>query len=171
MHPDELLAEITRAFQDAPHPAEALSDLAWPDLPDDFLREQLPTLAFLNPVGFRYYLPAFLCFALREPVAQRTELLLMLLKLPTELSGPAVTELLSYIKAASPPPVSVSSLMQQQLNQTNQSLNQFIARASQLTPPQAKAIYHFLSYLRDAGSAAHQQEAAVAIERYWFQFA
>jgi hypothetical protein len=160
MHPDELLAEITRAFQDAPHPAEALSDLAWPDLPDDFLREQLPTLAFLNPVGFRYYLPAFLCFALREPVAQRTELLLMLLKLPTELSGPAVTELLSYIKAASPPPVSVSSLMQQ-LNQTNQSLNQFIARA----------IYHFLSYLRDAGSAAHQQEAAVAIERYWFQFA
>ncbi|RZK22077.1 MAG: hypothetical protein EOO56_09810 [Hymenobacter sp.] len=166
-HRDELLAEITRAFQDVPQPDEDLSGLAWPDLSDDFLREQLPFLASPSPAGFRYYMPAFLGFALREPIAQRLASLLALLKLPTELSGPAVTELLSYFEAASPPPVAVSSLMQQ-LTQANQALNLFVARASQLTPLPAKAIYHFLIYLQDAGTAAQQQEAAVAIARYWF---
>jgi hypothetical protein len=193
MHRDELLAEITRAFPAAPHPGEAallpagteaseaarsiqagLGNWAWPDVPDDFLRAQLPVLASLNPMGFRFYLPAFLGFALREPAAQRIEPLLALLKLPAELSGPAVAELLSYVEAASPlPAAAIGSLMQQQLRQTNQALHHFIARVSQLTPLQAKAIYHFMSYLRDTGSTGptHQQEAAVAIERYWFQFA
>ncbi|RZK27870.1 MAG: hypothetical protein EOO63_12465, partial [Hymenobacter sp.] len=148
MHRDELLAEITHAFLDAPYPSGAISGQAWPDLSDDFLGEQLPILASLNPAGFRYYLPAFLAFALHEPVAQRLEPLLTLLKLPTELPGPAVTELLSYFEAASPPPVAVGSLMQQQLIQTNQALHHFIARVSQLTPLQAKAIYHFLIHLQ-----------------------
>ena len=110
-------------------------------------------------------------FALREPVAQRIESLLTFLKLPTELPGSAVTELLSYFEAASPPPVAVGSLLQQQLSQTNQALHRFVAWVSQLTPLQAKAIYHFLIHLQDAGSAVHQQAAAVATERYWFQFA
>jgi len=174
MHRDELLAEITRAFQDVSHPDGALSGWAWPDMPDDFLRTQLPLLASLNPVGFRYHLPAFLGFVLREPVAQRLEPLLALLKLPTELSGPAVAELLSYFETTRPlPPAAIGSLMQQQFSQTNQALHHFIARVSQLTPLQAKATYHFLLHLRNAGSTApaQQQEAAVAIERYWFQFA
>jgi hypothetical protein len=193
MRHDELLAEITRAFPAVLHPGEAallpvgteaseaarsiqavLGSWAWPDVPDDFLRAQLPVLASLNPMGFRYYLPAFLGFALREPAAQHIEPLLTLLKLPAELSGTAVAELLSYVEAASSlPATAVGSLMQQQLNQTNQALHHFIARVSQLTLLQAKATYHFLNHLRDADSAgpAHQQEAAVAIERYWFQFA
>ena len=76
------LAQIEEAFADAPRPSD--EDLLhercmddndivhlypvehWRDMPDDLVESEYAALAFLSPDGFRHYIPAFMCFALRR---------------------------------------------------------------------------------------------------------
>ena len=179
IHRDELLADITRAFEAGLHPAPAPAEApaafqgaAWPAVPDAALREQAATLAALSLDAFRYYLPAWLRLAVREPETLSLSPLLAALKLPTELPGPALTQLLARFETGSPPAAAeVSASVAQQLRETNQALHRFVARTSGFSPPQGRAILHFLTYFQAAGDTAASQQATLAIERYWFQFA
>jgi hypothetical protein len=88
-HRDALVAEITAAFDSVSredgatlHEAEAIdnreSDDAqrearnldveqrWQDVPDAHISECCSALSFLCPLGFRYYIPAFMLYGLRH---------------------------------------------------------------------------------------------------------
>lgn len=41
------------------------TDTCWQDVPDDDLNTYGMSLSFVDPIGFRYYLPAYLCYSLR----------------------------------------------------------------------------------------------------------
>ncbi len=192
MNATNLLTEITRAFPEAPHPDDAallspttaaspaarhiqaaLSGRAWPSVPDDVLHEHVASLPLLSPVGFRYYLPAFLSATVREPAQPSSESLLSSLTLPIGVVGPTLTQLLAHFEAGGPPLApTLHDLMQQQLSQTNQALHHFIACSSRLSPAQGKTICQFLTYLsKQGGAVGSSQQPALALERYWFQFA
>jgi hypothetical protein len=80
---DEVLAEIKKAFADAPRPtddellhpdAHDDSDIQalmgvphWRDLPDQSVEHEYAALAFLSPTGFRHFLPAYMSWVLRHP--------------------------------------------------------------------------------------------------------
>jgi hypothetical protein len=79
---DQLIARIEAAFADLEHPGdESLlhsqcfdeSDLedffggiAWRDVPSEVIERNNASLCFFSPIAFRYYLPAFLIWVLRN---------------------------------------------------------------------------------------------------------
>ncbi|RZJ89660.1 MAG: hypothetical protein EOO60_09780 [Hymenobacter sp.] len=68
--------------------------------------------------------------------------------------------------------VDLNEVLQNQLSQTNNSINALVSRASKFTRVQARAIYYFLLYTRaESGDDFLSNEANLAIQRYWFQFA
>jgi hypothetical protein len=81
--PDALLNRIAAAFDAVPRPANndllhpmcmddvdilTLYDVAdWRDLTGEMVEYEYAALNVLSPAGFRHFLPAYLCFALRHP--------------------------------------------------------------------------------------------------------
>jgi hypothetical protein len=85
---DELIAEIERAFADVTredgvtlHEADVIDDYGsmaqrkkarqldtdtrWQDVPDDLIERSPSILSFLDPIGLRYYAPAYMRWSLR----------------------------------------------------------------------------------------------------------
>ena len=192
-HP-ELTAEITTAFQGEQYPGdsnivydnsgfhlecieirEAFKGHLWQEVPDDVLSAERTGLSFMSKVGFRYYLPAFMCSLLRDSsvIEEGISMVVQLLRLPTEIDIAVMAEKIQrYDVASKLPDVDLNEVLQNQLTYANKSVNTFIARAIQFTPAQGQAIYHFLVYVRDeSGDESLSTEANLAIQRYWFQFA
>lgn len=197
INPSELIEEITAAFQQEPYPGdenivydntgthaeceetrEAFKGHRWQQVPDEVLSPENSGLSCMSEQGFKYYLPAFMCSLLRDRtiVGDGIDVMIILLKLPTEIDTAVVAEHLQ--RYAVPSKVSTALLndvLQNQLAQTNDSINEFIARASQFTQAQGRTICHFLTYIRDEfneeDDAFLNSEAGLAIRRYWFQFA
>lgn len=192
-HP-ELIAEITAAFKDEPYPGDssivydnsgfhlecieirdAFKGHPWQGVPDEVLSAERTGLSFMSREGFRYYLPAFMCSLLRDNsvIDDGISMVVQLLRLPTEIDIAVMAEKIQrYDVASKLPAVDLNEVLQNQLTYTNKSVNTFIARAIQFTPAQGRAIYHFLVYARDEyGDEFLSEEAGLAIERYWFQFA
>ena len=194
MSAEELLADIATCFASSQYPGDsallppgsaadaevlrvqaAFKGLAWQDVPATVLHEQRTRLSLLSQAGFAYFLPAFMSLLVRSvPLASDDAAeLVKLLKLPTELNGTAVAQLIGQYEAAGQPSESeFSSLVQAQLTQTNQAIHHFIDRASRFSFAQGRAIYHFLAYLHEQrGPTALSEEPALAMQRYWFRFA
>ena len=194
MNQAELIVEITTAFKNESYPSdlgivydntgfhlecievrEAFKGHTWQDVPNSVLSAEQTGLSFMSKEGFKYYLPAFMCSLLRDSsvVDDGIGMIVLLLKLPTEIDIAIVAEQIQRYQVASKlPDVDLNEVLQNQLTQTNTSINTFIARASQFTQAQGKAICHFLIYVRDKfGDEFLSNEADLAIQRYWFQFA
>ena len=194
MNPSELIAEITAAFQDEPYPSDAnivydntgfhlecievrdaFQGHRWQEVPDDVLSTERTGLSFMSKEGFKYYLPAFMCSLLKDSsvVDEGISMVLLLLKLPTEIDSAVLAEQIQRFEVAGKlPDVDLNEVLQNQLVHTNTEINAFIASASQFTRAQGRAIYHFLAYTRDeCGDEFLSTEADLAIQRYWFQFA
>ena len=76
------LAQIERAFEDAPRPSNdgllhercmddndivRLYPVAhWRDMPDELVESEYAALSFLSPDGFRHFIPAYMGFTLRR---------------------------------------------------------------------------------------------------------
>lgn len=194
MSANDLIAEITESFGESVYPGdsalvaddaaanpvtlktwEAFRGLAWQQVPDDALREERTGLELLSDAGFAYYLPAFLVFLVRDFQSNHhgIDAVVDLLKLPTEINGVAVANLLGqYELASQQPKVDFTGILQSHLAQTNADIHRFVARASQFTPVQGRAVCHFLAFIRDErGAGFVNNEPELAIQRYWFQFA
>ncbi|RZJ87970.1 MAG: hypothetical protein EOO60_11615 [Hymenobacter sp.] len=106
MHRDELLAEITRAFQDEPHSGELnivydnsdyhlkclqirelFKPYTWQQVPQQVLIAESTGIAFMSESGFQYYLPAYLRFVLSDYVEGHASvgMIVRLLTLPAEI--------------------------------------------------------------------------------------
>ena len=194
MNQSELIAEITAAFKDEAYPGDsnivydntgfhlecieirdAFKGHWWQEVPDEVLSTEQTGLSFMSKEGFKYYLPAFMCSLLRDSsiVDDGIGMVVRLLKLPTEIDIAVVADKIQRFEVAGQlPDVDLNEVLQNQLQQTNSGVNTFIARASQFTPVQGRAIYHFLIHTCDEfGDEFLSAEADLAIQRYWFQFA
>ena len=197
MNPSELIEERTAAFHEEPYPGdenivydntgthaeceetrEAFKGHRWQQVPDEVLSPENSGLSCMSEQGFKYYLPAFMCSLLRDRtiVGDGIDVMIILLKLPTEIDIAVVAEQLQrYAVPSKVPTALLNEVLQNQLAQTNDSINEFIARASQFTQAQGRAICQFLTYIRDEfngeDDAFLNSEAGLAIRRYWFQFA
>jgi len=155
MNKADLLAEITSHF---------------PDMPDAALAT--PSLLALSNEEFRHYLPTFMAAALQAPASATSTDVVLALKLPIELSATTVATGLRLHEKGGSLEMGPEALLQSQLTQTNAAIHHFIARATLFSQAQGATICHFLAYLRDKHSSSFpNHEPALAIERYWFQFA
>lgn len=196
MNPQALIAEITAAFHEEPYPGdenivydntgthseceeirEAFKGHRWQQVPDEVLSMENTGLSCMSEQGFKYYLPAFMCALLRDRtiVGGGIDMVILMLKLPTEIDIAVVAEQLQrYAVPSKVPTALLNDVLQNQLAQTNDSINEFVTRASQFTQAQGRAICHFLTYIRDKfneeDDAFLNSEAGLAIRRYWFQF-
>jgi len=190
----ELIAEINDCFQHEPRldemdivynnsPAypevlrirEAFKTHTWQALPEELMRYEQDGFIFLSKKGLKYYWPAYLRFAVRDYVAADSipDSLVFFLTLPTE-----VDVMLSAV-AATRYPLAVNTSLdaeneyyQSCLRDTNERVHSFIDNYGQFNQAQSRAILYFLEYMRDEhGEDFFNNEPAVAIERYWFQFA
>jgi hypothetical protein len=192
----ELLAEIAASFGSQPFPGEldiisnnepgydleslglrdSFKKYTWQTLPDALmLYEQ--SLALCSPAGFQYYLPAFLSLTVRDYHGADAipPNLVHSLTLPTALE--IVTAALANQRFQAqfpeiPSPLDWDRLSLDALRGLDGQVHYFMERACRFTPAQGRTIRHFLEYVRDThGQEYFNQEPAVAIERYWFQFA
>ena len=194
MNQTELIAEITASFKDELYPGDssivydnsgfhlecieirdAFKGHTWQGVPDSVLSTEQTGLSFMSKEGFKYYLPAFMCSLLRDSsvVDDGIGMVVLLLKLQTEIDIAVVAEKIQrYEVGGKLPDVDLNEILQNQLAHTNAGINTFIARANQFTQAQGRAIYHFLTHTRDeSGDEFLSNEADLAIQRYWFQFA
>jgi hypothetical protein len=194
---DDLLTEIMHAFRDEPHPGEwnivysnvsddpeviqirkSFKAYTWQTIPDDILQDEQSGYMFLSNQGLRHYLPAYMCYSIRE-YAEADSIpdgLVFIMKLPTE-----VDIMLSALRAITSPfqahpnasaVTSEYTYFQNRLHDLNDTVHRFIGRWHQFSPAQGRAILHFLEHLRDKhGQDYLDNELDITIERYWFQFA
>jgi hypothetical protein len=193
LNQNQLVVEVTAAFKDELYPGdlsivydssglhlacieirEAFKGHLWQDVPEDVLSTKQTGLSFMSKEGFKYYLPAFICSVIqnRSVVADGLNVMLMLLKLPTEIDTLIVEQSIELFKTPSNAlNIALGDFLQKQLVSTNERLNNFFVRVSQFDEPQRQAICHFLVYVRDEhNEPSLKQEADLAIQRYWFQF-
>ncbi|WP_046246975.1 DUF6714 family protein [Hymenobacter terrenus] len=195
MSADELIAELNASFQHELYPGDSdivtnnapdydLESLqirdafkvhTWQTLPDELMQQEQGAYIFLSKKGLRYYLPAYLRFAVRA-YAEADSIpdgLIFTLTLPAE-----VDEMISafnmkrYRLDERMPAIDWNEYYQTRLQKMNEKVHRFIDRYSQFSLAQSRAIYHFLTHMRDEhGEDYWESEPATAIERYWFQFA
>ncbi|RZK27871.1 MAG: hypothetical protein EOO63_12470 [Hymenobacter sp.] len=197
MNASELLAEITRAFRDELHPGElnivydnfspnpeviqireSFKAHSWQTIPDDILQFEQSGYMFLSSQGLHYYLPAYLHYCVREytEADSISDGLVFSMTLPTEVD---IVQSVIHLKTSpfrahsSPEALKKEyDFYQKRLHNLNDTVHRFINRWHVFSPVQCRVILHFLEFLRDEhGQDYPVDEPAVAIERYWFQFA
>jgi hypothetical protein len=195
MSTDELLAELTTSFGPEPRPDEGdivtnnapgydLESLqirdtfkayTWQALPQALLEYEQGGFNFLSRAGLRYYLPAYLHFAVRDYAAADAipDRLIQALTLPAEidevLSALATSQ---YGFADTLPDIDWPAFHQTRLRELDQRVHDFIHRYGQFTAAQGRTILHFLEYMQQAHGLDYlDNEPGIAITRYWFQFA
>lgn len=195
MSADDLLAELTACFQHEPYPGddnlvtnnepgydlEALQIRdtfqahTWQTLPDALMLHEQGGYFFLSKRGLKYYLPAYLGFAVRA-YAEADSIpdgLIFSLTLPTEQDEVAIaadkehTHLQELLPAGDE-----QTLPQIRPDELSKRASYFLDRHEQFGGALGRAIYHFLVFMRENyGHDYFNDEPNVAIQRYWFQFA
>jgi hypothetical protein len=195
MNAAELITELTESFNEVPYPGEfdivynnsdydlevkrireTFKAYTWQLLPNEVMHYDQGGYIFLSKKGLKYYLPAYLRFAVRDYAGADSipDSLVFFLTLPTEIDvvAAAITAKRyqnQMIEGTST--VDLNEEYQARLRDTNDRVHRFIDRNSQFSLAQSRAILHFLEYMRDEHSEDFfNNEPAVAIERYWFQF-
>ena len=195
MSADEVIAELNESFLSEPYPGDSnivtnnapdydLESLQirdafkihpWHTLPDELMRHEQGGYIFLSKKGLKYYLPAYLRFAVRAYVESDSipDGLIFTLTLPTEVDEAiAAFDTKRFGLVERMPKIDWNEYHQGRLQEVNKKIHRFIDRHSQFNRAQSRAIFHFLRYMRDEhGQDYWNKEPDIAIERYWFQFA
>lgn len=115
----------------------------WTEVPDATIARQWTALSFLDPKGFHYYLPAYMCWALRSYDSSVSNSLDWLL----------------YALTVRPWDHDASGTEGQ------------LARFGLLSAAQAQTVYRFLEFLSDYGyPCANVKMVRRGLDQYWGQF-
>jgi hypothetical protein len=194
MSTDELVAELEEAFRDEVYPGdlniiydnfswdsevlrirENFKVYTWQTVPKELLHNEQFGLPFLSKKGLKYYLPAFLCFAVRDYSGSDAipDNLVYGLILPTEID--MLVSAFSTRPSRLSTDTALSSLNEEhqaRLLTTDVRVHNFINNYGQFNRAQGRAILHFLEHMHDEyGEDFYGKEPEMAIQRYWFQFA
>ena len=195
MSADDLLAELTACFQHEPYPGddnlvtnnepgydlEALQirntfkGYTWQTLPDELMLYEQGGYFFLSKRGLKYYLPAYLGFAVRA-YAEADSIpdgLIFSLTLPTAQDEVAIASNGEPTQLQEPLPVGDEQVLPQtRQDELSKRVSYFLDRYGQFGGAQGRAIYHFLVFMRENYDRDYfNGEPNVAIQCYWFQFA
>ena len=113
------------------------TDTRWQDVPDDDLNTYGTSLCFVDPIGFRYYLPAYLCYSLR---------------MMGEGKGGGVDNMLFHLD------------LRGSDDGIRETLSR---RFGVLTPAQAQAVGSFLQFVVENGCEYEREDAARIFRDYW----
>jgi hypothetical protein len=116
-------------------------DAKWQDVPDSAIEKPLLSLNFLDPIGFRYYIPAYMIWEIRI------------------ISGEKWVDCNTHGAAA-------FALTPRGREPAIEAAN-FVA----LTKEQSHAIYLFLRFCADFDDEFARKRAQAAIDKYWIRFA
>ena len=191
MTTNDLLAELRESFQHEPFPGDmnivtnnepgydleslqirdSFKEYTWQTLPATLMRNEQGGYFFLSPAGFKYYLPAYLCYAVCA-YAEADSIpdgLIFALTLPSEVAGILAAHQLTPPQLSEGlPEISWRSYSSELQCQIHYHLNRF----RQFNAEQGRAIHHFLAYMRaEHGSEYWENEPEIAIARYWKWFA
>ena len=129
------------------------TETRWQDVPDEAIAHGYSCLSFLDEIGFRYYIPAYMVWSLRYIDIEN---------LDDPNHDSMSFESLVYALT---------------LSGSTESLNEHrLARYRRFTIEQSKAIAHFLQLDEErqdeynAESGWPKNDARVALEKYWGQF-
>lgn len=190
----EVVAEITGAFENEPYPGEwnivydnsdydievkrireTFKVHTWQTLPDELMQDEQYCFSFLEKKGLKYYLPAFMVFAVRDYTGSYSipDNIIFQLTLPAEMDVVVSALNTRLYRLDTDRPISYwNEYYQSRLLGVNGEAHDFIDRSAQFSPAQGRAILHFLEYMRDEyGEDFLRDQPNIAIERYWFQFA
>jgi len=192
MQTSDLISAIAAAFASVPYPGDEnivaddspadletsrvknrLQGRHWREVSGETIEQLQSALPLLTAAAYRFYLPAFMTFALLAPGRSgsvRDELVRTLTR-----PDPADLEKIKRDAAArrqmNPLPEAVWNAAMQALAAAHESgelEGAFRDRVAALNADQAKAVSAFLEHLRDeAGDKLLSGEAAVALDRYW----
>ncbi|MGI4743336.1 MAG: DUF6714 family protein [Janthinobacterium lividum] len=193
MSADDLLAELTACFEHEPYPGDdnlvtnnepgydleslqirdTFKVYTWQTLPDALMLYEQGGYHFLSKRGLKYYLPAYLGFAVRA-YAEADSIpdgLIFSLTLPTAQDDLALERTLAQLAEQLP----ASDWPAYQLthrSELTERVAYFFNRYEQFSGAQGRAIYHFLVFMHENyGRDYFNDEPNVAIQRCWFQFA
>jgi uncharacterized protein DUF6714 len=188
-----LLQDITDSFADAAMPdiahllepgAEAelegerivagFGGRRWWDVPHDVLVDRFEALEYFSPQAFRYYLPAFLIASVTyyadDDVLADYVISALTVPQPSDSDGmrdALVAELGDEGLIAPGDPIWARM---QAYYSSGEGARHFSQRVSGFSPLQARAIRHFLEYMRDEHGADFSASGPTqALERYWNQ--
>lgn len=118
------------------------TDVRWQDVPDSAIEKPDLNLSFLDPIGFRYYIPTYMIWFIKqlsgeEGVYCDTHSAALFFLTPNEW-GRVRKSKLSYFEI--------------------------------LTQEQSHAIYRFLRFCTEYGDEFDKEMAQQAIDKYWGQF-
>jgi hypothetical protein len=191
MTTNELLAELTESFRHEPFPGDmnivtnnepnydleslqirdSFKEYTWQTLPAALMRHEQGGYFFLSPAGFKYYLPAYLCYAVRAYTEADSipDGLIFALTLPSEIAEMlAAHQLTPPQLSAGLPEISLESYPPELQRKAHYHLSRF----RQFNTRQSRALCHFLAYMRaEHGSEYWEEEPEIAIARYWGWFA
>jgi hypothetical protein len=142
----------------------------WNDIADETLNYEKDALCFFTPAAFRFYLPAYLRFVIKE--FERADSLpsstVAFLTLPVEADDLARAAFFASSSSIQPETI---ELLTKDILRSNQKVHRFIERFAKLSYQQGQAIYSYLKYLQTQHANDFlDDEPLVAIERYWFIF-
>lgn len=193
MNKEKLIETIKEAFKEEKHPGEfnlvydnsgkhleciqvreLFKDKTWNSLPDNFMFEEHTALNFFSKEGFKYYLPAFMVFSIRdyESADEIPNNLVNYLTLPTEADVIVLANAIKKHKLDKQmSEVDFNTILQNNVNNIDKSIQEFLQKTKLFSELQSKAILAFLEYLdENYGDDFFNKEPTTAIKRYWFMF-
>lgn len=154
---------------------DSLKQYTWQTITPELMQYEQYCLPFLSKIGFKYYLPAFMRFAITDfhGADMIPDNIILRLRLPIEADViTSAIEIRELKMDENMPSIDWNEILQSRLKSIESSIHNFIAKASLFNTEQSRAIYQFLVYMRDVqGAEFFNDEPDVAIQRYWFQFA
>lgn len=186
MNKQELIQRIRAAFSTAnvPDPAQVVNGCSgeaigvkalligkvWTNLlPLELIRDNA-ALGYLTDEAFRYYLPAYMMLLLDDLVAADllASSLIRHLTLPTEADTLRLMNALAHRGLMNE---SLDVFLREEIRASSVRVGAFIRKMSGFTADQGKTINQFLTFLDQYhGDYFDEGEAAIASERYWFQY-
>jgi len=123
------------------------TDLRWQDVPDHLIESHSDTLCFVDPKGFRYYLPAYMIWALRH--------------FRTSDSFSVDHVIYSLI-------ISEGFYKKKKLEDAHREWK--LERFEVFTDEQAKMICRFLRFMAEQKNFVDAEKASTALDQYWDKF-
>ncbi|WP_108869261.1 DUF6714 family protein [Aquimarina aquimarini] len=151
---------------------ELFKNKKWQELPNNFLFEASTSLNFFSKEAFKYYLPSFMIFSLKEYVEADgiPDVLVNLLTLPSETDIVLLANAIKKHKIdMAMNNLDFNKILQNNLKNTDQLIHQFFEKVNLFTKEQNEAILQFLQFIdKNHSDDFFNNEPQTAINRYWF---
>ncbi len=173
---DHIVIENSGAHLECQDIINTLKGLHWKDIPFELLTQLQSALFFLTPEGYRFFMPAFMVYSVKDFYGADTipDEVIQTLTYPEKLD-------LDRIRGMAKHHTELQTLhadeWQHIINRLAKTYDEgsvqrlFLQRVSGFDTAQSRVIRQFLEYLQDTyGEEFPDHEPKVAIERYWYQF-